>query len=166
MIQWAGGENEQRFGWAIDAVDALGRRFTLGIDSNGLGLNTDLHQNISNGVPRINMNTTDAFHDYRVVVSGGIGELFMDNVSLGSTPLGGVVRLDQENMAAFGDNTLSGSSQTELSFFQYSGSVAAVPEPGSTVSLAALALGALLIIKKASDVAVNQRRLSTTNARE
>ena len=116
-----------RFGYYLDAGDSLGREFSIGISSTGVAVNTDGTGSINEGIPLTPFNTS-GFHDYKLVVSGGIGSLYIDGNFINSTP----VRnndVDTPNKVFFGDGTENGQSQTELKSFSYSFN--SVPEPGS-----------------------------------
>src|SRR5258708_2310068 len=47
----AGGSGSQRSGYYLEAIDSLGRRFTLGLASSGFTLNTDATLSVGNGIP-------------------------------------------------------------------------------------------------------------------
>lgn len=132
----AAGPNSQRAGYYFEAADSLGRRFTLGIAGGGVILNTDAALSPTNGITFTPFDATDAFHEYRLIVAGEIGSLFIDNVLIGSTPAGPAVAPGFENRVYFGDGTDFGNSQTQLSYFSYN--TAAVPEP-SALLLAGIA---------------------------
>lgn len=135
----ANGPGSQRSGYYLEAVDELGRRFTVGIDSGGVTVNTDSSLMTLNGIPRVPFDTTDGFHNYRVVVAAGVGSLFIDGTFFGVTPVGPVVDPTLANRVLFGDQTTAANSQAQLSFFQYGAhTVAAVPEP-STFALLGVA---------------------------
>lgn len=128
-----GGPGSQRSGWYMEGIDEMGRRFTIGVDSGGVVVNTDPNLLLSNGFSVRPFDTTNAFHRYRLVVSGGMGTLFIDGAAVGAAPVGGVVDPGSSNRVYFGDGTASGNSQTQLSFFQYADSP--LPEsPPLTIS--------------------------------
>lgn len=122
----AGGAGIQRSGYYMDATDELGRRLAIGIDSGGVTVNTDASLMMTNGITRVPFDTTDAFHHYRCVVDSGMETLFIDDMLIGSTPLGAAHYPGLAYRVYFGDGTGVGNSETQLSAFQYSVST---PEP-------------------------------------
>jgi hypothetical protein len=115
----AGGSGSQRSGWYMEGIDQLGRRFIIGFDSSGVTVNTDANLQVANSLLVRPFNTTDGFHNYRLVVAGGTGTLFIDNISRGSLPIGPVVDPATANRVFFGDGTAGGDSETRLSFLRY-----------------------------------------------
>lgn len=126
----AGGPGSQRSGYYMDATDELGRRLCIGIDSGGVTVNTDATAMMTNGITRVSFNTTDAFHHYRCVVDSGMETLFIDDILIGSTPVGAALYPGIANRVYFGDGTGAGNSETQLSLFTYTD---AVPEPTTMV---------------------------------
>lgn len=145
----AAGAGSQRSGWYMEGTDALGRRFIIGIDSNGVVVNTDATLMTSNGMQFRGFDMTNAFHDIRLVVSGGVGTLFVDSVARGSTAVGPVVDSSIADRVFFGDGSGGGNSQTQLSLFRYSDS-SVIPEPGtaSYVGLGIVSLVGVLLRRK------------------
>lgn len=126
-----GAPDAQRAGYYLAAVDGLGRDFFIGIASGGIFINTDASGFIGNGVPLTSFDTTDAFHDYLFVVSGGAGKLYVDDSLFASTPIGAVGMSSPFDTALFGDGSHSGVSTTQLELFRYEPDAVSTPEPGT-----------------------------------
>jgi len=123
----AGGIGSQRSGWYMEGIDQFGRRFIVGIDSSGVTVNTDAKLLASNGFSVRPFDTAGNFHHYRLLVREGVGTLFIDGTSVGSTPVGDIVDPATSNRVFFGDGTSAGSNEVELAFFRYTD--AALPDP-------------------------------------
>ena len=91
-----------RFGYYLDAGDSSGREFSIGLSSSGIAVNTDGTGSDSQGIPLTPFDTTSGFHDYKLVVAGGIGSLYIDNSFIASTPVDNV-SVDVPNQVFFGD---------------------------------------------------------------
>src|ERR1035437_3330605 len=76
-----------RYGYYLDAGDSSGREFSIGFSSTGIAVNTDGTGSDSEGIPLTSFDPTNGYHDYRLVVSGGIGTLYIDSVFFASTPV-------------------------------------------------------------------------------
>ena len=142
----AGGPGSQRSGFYLDAIDELGRIFITGISSGGVTVNTDHYLSTANGITFRSFNTTDAFHQYRLVVADGVATLLIDNTTYGSTPIGSALYPSVANRVDFGDETGGGNSQTQLTSFKYT---YPVPEPGKFL-LFASGLVLLFFLRKES----------------
>jgi len=132
--------NPSRFGYYLDAGDSLGREFSMGFSSSGIAVNTDGTGSDTQGIPFTSFNTTNGFHDYKLVVSGGTGSLFIDSVFVASTPVNNTFP-DTPNQVFFGDGSMNENSETNLKAFSYSFS--AIPEPGSLILIG---IGALSLL--------------------
>ncbi len=63
---------------------------------------------------------TGSFHNYRLVVTAGVGTLYVDGQTIASKPVGSHVNCcGTENYVGFGDGTHIGSSTTELRLLRY-----------------------------------------------
>ena len=135
----------QQSGYYLWTVDSVGHSFTVGIDSDGIPINTDGNFSPDNGVPRTPFNTTDTFHMYRLVIDDGLGVI--DGTQFAPTPLGGTTGNDLTdpfywNSVNFRDGSGDGASETELRSFQFSN---AVPKPSSFLLFGFGVTGLLII---------------------
>ena len=125
-------------GWHMGVSDASRRGFFLFIASDEVFLwnQPELHPECRAFDP------TDGFHHYRLVITEGVGSLFVDEVPdpFLSLPVGPPWD-PAANRARFGDGTFDGQSESLLRSFSYIN----VPEP---VTLSLLAVGALALLKR------------------
>lgn len=124
--------NEPRWGGAcIYSVSSAGYNMGIDVDPDKVILGSIFNYT------SFAMNTTDAFHTYRAEARNNQGKLYVD----------GVLRLQMalasdnpSGWLSFGDQGWEGG-EMEYDYVRYGG----VPEPGT---IAALALGALLIVRR------------------
>lgn len=115
----------QKSGYSLNLADRAGRRFLVGFSSDGITINTDAVNHITNGVRFTPFNTTDDFHTYRLVVSDQMGRLFIDEVEFAATPIGQGGMASQTNQLWFGDSNWNGRSDTHLQTIR----LAELPDP-------------------------------------
>jgi len=111
-----------RTGWQFTISDRNDRGFALGIASSRVELSNDLGPpNSSNelihSIPSVFMDTTDDFHVYKLVISGGIATLFVDSIEVGSLGTGSANSFFA-NLLHFGDATAYGDSETDLRYIK------------------------------------------------
>ncbi len=125
-------------GWHMGVSDAFRRGFSLFIASDEIFLwnQPELHPECRAFDP------TDGFHHYRLVITEGVGSLFIDEVPdpFLSLPVGPPWD-PAANRARFGDSTFDGQSESLLRSFSYIN----VPEP---TALWVLALGGLAMMRR------------------
>jgi len=124
-------------GWQMVISDVPGRAFHVHIASDKISLWNQLTFEPEYKA----FDSTDGFHHYRLVVTDGVGSLFIDG---GADPFLtqpiGPVWYPAPNRVAFGDRTGYGQNESLLRSFSYIN----VPEP-ATLSL--LALGGLAVAR-------------------
>lgn len=120
-----------RGGYTVFLSDSTGRLASLYLSDGSVFLGNDQFTSVSSIVA---FDTTDAFHDYRFSIGPSGSSLHIDNTPIVSLALGGVTV--SANYVAFGDGTLIGNSESELTAFSVSGvSLLNIPEPASLLLL-------------------------------
>ena len=110
------GQTAPRCGYIIAAVDYAGRQFSVMFADNLIMIITS---NFGGGVSA-NFDTTDGYHDYRFIVSAGVGALYVDGDStpLLTAAIGGGGQ-GTPNVISFGDGSSCGESETWLSSISF-----------------------------------------------
>lgn len=139
----------QSAGYGATVVDSQSRVFEIGIAANGFYVSNDADGGVSGGIPFTSFDTTDGFHEYKLVVNGGTGRLFVDSIERGSLAVGADSGFGYGNLAAFGDMSKYDASQIELAGFSLTiqNEASAVPEPGA-LALFLPVLGLLLVQRR------------------
>lgn len=128
-----------RGGYTVVLSDADGRLSALYLSSGSVFLTNDPVTGSSSIIP---FNTTDGFHDYNLVINSSGSSLSIDGNPIVSLGLGSI-GVQPGHLISFGDATVLGNSESDLSFFTVSGVTLltpAVPAP-EPASLGLLALG-------------------------
>lgn len=130
---------QRRTGYEFAARDDAGYFFGAQLASTGLFVSTHGNGLIGYGSDFIPFDTTDGFHDYRLVTQGSSGHLFIDGQWMVTVPL---IAPEPGEMAGtgFGENTGRAANKSELASFRYTPE-ALVPEPAG---LAIILLGAVM----------------------
>ena len=128
-----------RGGSTVVVSAADGRLSALYLSSGSVFLTNDPVTGSSSIIP---FNTTDGFHDYNLVINSSGSSLSIDGNPIVSMALGSI-GVQPGHLISFGDATVLGNSESDLSFFTVSGVTLltpAVPAP-EPASLGLLALG-------------------------
>lgn len=134
-----------RGGYTIVLGDANGRLAGLYLSSTSVFLTNDP---VTGSSPITAFDTTDGFHDYSWSIGPTGSFLSIDSNPIVSLGLGGLVFA--ANTIEFGDGTVLGSSESDLTYFNVSGvTVASIPEPFSA-GLFAAGLVAITAIRRRS----------------
>ena len=102
-----------RAGYYLQINDAQERVFYVGITSNSVFL-ANAHVQDPTTYPRIAVDTTLAYHTYRLDVVQGLATLYYDGAALVSLPVGTDINPGGANQVDFGDTSHAGASETEL----------------------------------------------------
>lgn len=102
-----------RAGYYLQINDAQERLFYVGITSNAVFL-ANAHVQDPVTYPRIVVDTTLAYHTYRLDVVQGLATLYYDGAPIASLPVGTDTNPGGANQVDFGDTTHAGTSETEL----------------------------------------------------
>jgi hypothetical protein len=124
-----------RTGYDIYAADKTGKLFVIGIADTGVRMSARDNRDSS---PFVSFDTTSAFNTYRLTVSNGIANLYINGNQIISLSADSIP-YEIPNLVLFGGGGTGGGSQTQLKFLRYNLSQA-TPEPGVLSLLAGLAV--------------------------
>jgi hypothetical protein len=112
------GDDGWKAGYDLTVTDAAAHMFFVGITSDGVFLSNN---NISDPAtfPRQPVNTRDALHRYRLVVTANLATLYYDETPLTSLATGTYLNSGGENQVVFGDGTHRGSNESLTSLVRY-----------------------------------------------
>lgn len=132
-----------RGGYTVFLSDAGGRFAALYLTSGSVFLGNDVNNSVSAIMP---FDTTDGYHDYQLTIDATGSALAIDGNPIVSLGLGGST--SSEHLIVFGDGTVLGNSETNLTRFSVSGvTITAVPEPASLTVLG-VSLGGLAALRR------------------
>jgi hypothetical protein len=121
----------QRAGYNLSVTDKDSRLIDVGIGCHGLFIANDDRQDVSTA-PFTAFDATDAFHNYRLVVTADGGALYIDDAPVLFTPLGDP-SAEPANRVFFGDETSRGWSLTQLRLLRYTLTDATLGQMGAWV---------------------------------
>lgn len=145
----SGPGTDQSAGYSVIMLDSQSRPFEIGIAASGFFVSNAIDAPAGGGIPFTSFDTTSGFHEYKFVVSGGTGQLFVDGSARGSLAVGADSGLGFGNVVAFGDQSKYAASQTELASISFTThtEASAVPEPGA-LALFLPVLGLLVLQRR------------------
>lgn len=152
----AAGAGQQTAGYEVVVLDSQSRPFKLGIAADGFFVSNHIDAPVGAGIPFTSFDATSGFHEYKFVVSGGTGRLFVDSVDRGSLAVGADSGIGFGDVVGFGDQSKYDTSQTQLTGFSFTThtEASAVPEPGA-LALFLPVLGLLLVQRRRAAASQN-----------